>query len=147
MSVALMGTAILAHALYFDWSDVEAFAVLVGLCVVSALKWPVPAAAAMGVVLALVVSAHLAQPDLSAWPEAESVRIGQSWESVRQKLGTPSYEAKTFAAAREFNTGHSVPSPVRFRQQGPVAVFVRGEYALWVFHDGHHVTDTFIGGS
>jgi len=69
---------------------------------------------------------------------------GRGWFVV---VGPPSYDAKTFAVARNFNTGHSVPSPVRFRHQGPVAVFVRGEYALWVFHDEHQVIDTFLGGS
>jgi len=146
MFAALVGTVILAHAAYFDWSDLDVFALTVGLCVASALKCPVPSAAAMAIVLALVIAGHRA-PDLSAWPEAERVRTGQSWESVRHTLGTPLYEATTFATARGFNTGHSVPSPIRFRQRGPVAVFVRGEYALWVFHDGQHVVDTFIGGS
>jgi hypothetical protein len=145
--VAIGSIVTVAHALYFDWSDVDIYVVIVGICVLSALKWPIPAALATGIILFATVAGHFAGPDFSNWPEAESIQVGQSWTSVRQNLGKPVHEAATFAAARQLAIGYSTPSPLRFRHRGPVAVFIRGEHTLWVFHDGERVIQTYIGGS
>ena len=145
--VAALAAVTLAHTLYFDWSDVWVFTALMGVFAVSSVRWPRSAAAATGLSLSAVLIGHLVEPDLSSWPEARGVAAGQTWTSVRERLGSPTHEAITFAAARELSTGHAVPSPLRYRHRGPVAVFVRGEYAFWVFHDRERVTGTFIGGS
>jgi hypothetical protein len=91
--------------------------------------------------------AHDMIPVLGDWPEATEIKAGDTWASVQQKLGPPSYEASTFAAARNLKTGYATPSPLRFRHSGPIAVFTRGDLALWVFHDRSRVNAVFIGGS
>jgi hypothetical protein len=145
--VAIGSIVTVAHALYFDWSDVDIYVVIGAICVLSALKWPAPAAFATGIILFATVIGHFSAPHFGDWPEAERIQVGQSWTSVRQNLGKPVHEAATFAAARQLAIGYSTPSPLRFRHRGPVAVFVRGEHALWVFHDGEGVIQTYIGGS
>jgi hypothetical protein len=144
--VVIGGIATVAHALYFDWSDVDGFVVISTLTIVCGLKWPRAAAAAMSVILVSVIAGHLI-PALGEWPEATEIKAGDTWASVQQKLGSPSYEAPTFAAARNLKTGYATPSPLRFRHSGPVAVFTRGDRALWVFHDRNRVNSVFIGGS
>jgi hypothetical protein len=146
-AAAVLAVATISHTLYFDWSDLPFFTVLMGICAVSAEKWSRLAATATGVIFLTVLTAHLMEPDLSDWPEAQGVAVGQKWSSVLERLGSPTHEAATAAAARPLISGYSAPSPFRYRHQGPVAVFVRGEHALWVFHDGQRVTGTFIGGS
>jgi hypothetical protein len=144
--VVIGAIATVAHALYFDWSDVDVFVVIGALTIVCALKWPRAAAVAIAVILVSVIGGHLI-PALGDWPEATEIKAGDTWASVQQKLGPPSYEAATLAAARTLKTGYATPSPLRFRHSGPVAVFTRGDRALWVFHDRSRVNAVFAGGS
>ncbi len=144
--VVIGAIATVAHALYFDWSDVDVFVVISALTIVCGLKWPRAAAVAVAVILVSVIAGHLI-PALRDWPEATEIKAGDTWASVQQKLGPPAYEAPTFAAARNLKTGYTTPSPLRFGHSGPVAVFTRGDRALWVFHDRSRVNAVFIGGS
>ena len=142
-TIVVMGAiATVTHALSFDWSDVDVFGVIGGVTIVCALKWPRASAVAIAVILVSVIAGHLI-PALHDWPEAAEIEAGDTWASVQQKLGPPSYEAPTFAAARNLKTGYAIPSPLRFRHSGPVGVFTRGDRALWVFHDRSRVNAVF----
>jgi hypothetical protein len=145
--IGTIGAAdLVGHALYFDWSDVDVFVAISAVTIVLGLRWPRAAAVAVSVVVFSVIAGHLV-PVHDDWPQARQIRVGDTWASVQQKLGPPSYEAPTFAAARNLKLGYSIPSPLRFRHTGPVAVFTRGDRALWVFHDKSRVNAVFAGGS
>jgi hypothetical protein len=147
-SIAVVGAlAPVVHASYFDWSDVDAYLVISALTLACAVKWPRAATAAIAIILVAVIAGRLIPQASGDWPLARQVRVGDTWASVQEKVGSPSYEASTFAAARKLDTGYSTPSPLRFHHPGPVAVFVNGEKALWVFHDTSRVQGVFIGGS
>jgi hypothetical protein len=143
-AVALLASANVAHALYFDWSDVDFHIALSMVCVVVALRWPRVAAASAGSVVVAVIAASLLRAEPAEWAR---LRIGDDWKEVQRALGPPTYEAANLAQARRLEIGYSRPSPLRLRQGGAVAIYLRGEYALWVVHDGNVVKGTFIGGS
>src|SRR5688572_27679073 len=119
------------HALYFDWLDVVFKTILGGVVVVAALRWPKAAAAVACVLLAVTLTAHFVFA--AAVPEwASSVKPGDSWRSIETRLGVPTYSFASLDEASRRATGYAAPSPWRYRQSGPVAVFTRGEHALWV---------------
>jgi hypothetical protein len=139
----LLAITNVTHAVLFDWSDRGIHAVFGVLCVLAGLLWQRGAAAIAALILLLVMCGEL----LRSPPEWTVVRIGDDWNRTQQRLGLPTYEASNLAQARLLIRGYSVPSPLRFRHSGAVAIFVRGEHALWVMHDGRVVKGTFVGGS
>lgn len=142
----LLGVALAAHALYFDWADVVLKTALAVVVIVAALWWPRGAAASACVLLALTFAAEFIFA--TAAPEwATSVKPGDSWRSIENRLGVPTYSFASLEEAARQATGYAPPSPWRYQQGDAVAVFTRGEYALWVFHDRDSVKATFIGGS
>lgn len=134
------------QAALFDWSDVRGKTALACLLVVTSMRWPRPASAVLAALVATAVLLQVAEGARTA-DLAASVRPGMSWADVQRVLGAPRHSAFSSAHAASLDIGYAVPSPIRFRHVGPVAVFTRGEYALWVFHDGTAVIDTFVGGS
>ncbi len=142
----LLAAAYAGHALLFDWSDIGIHVVVALVALVTTMRWPRLTVAAFGLLATLVIVGHLATRASTAELTLE-VRPGMPWADARRALGPPTYEVATFEEASQLEIGYSVPSPFRFRRRGPVAVFLRGEYALWVFHDGSTVLGTFVGGS
>jgi hypothetical protein len=136
-----------AHALYFDWSDLVFKTILCVVVVVAAVRWPTVAAALACVLLAITLTAHLAFA--AAVPEwASSAKAGDTWRSVETRLGVPTYSFASLDEASRHATGYAAaPSPWRYRQSGPVAVFTGGDHALWVFHQYDSVQATFVRGS
>jgi hypothetical protein len=133
-----------ARALYFDWSDVGIHSVISSLCVLAALRWPRFAAATAASIVLTVTLASLLQSEPVEWAH---VRTGDDWKQVQRTLGPVAYSARNLEQARRLDIGYSVPSPLRFRPTGAVAIYLRGEYALWVVHDDKVVRGRFVGGS
>jgi hypothetical protein len=142
-ATVLLAITNVIHAMFFDWSDLRIHGALGGLCVLAALRWQRGAAAIAALVLLFVICGTW----LWSPPDWTLVRTGDDWNRTQQRLGAPIYEASNLAQARLAISGYAIPSPLRFRHSGPVAIFVRGEYALWVMHDGRVVKGTFVGGS
>ena len=140
----LLAAANIVHALYFDWSDVGIRSVVAVLCLLVAIRWQRTAAAATGFFILLVGLAFAGTPRPDWTMEA---RAGERWARVQQALGTPTYQAATVEEARNLISGYSEPSPLRYRHSGPVAIYIRGDHALWVLHDDDVVKGTFVGGS
>ena len=140
----LLAAANIVHALYFDWSDLGMRSVVAVLCLLVAIRWQRTAAAAAGFFVLLVglAFASSTRPDWTM-----EARAGERWARVQQALGTPTYQAASLEQARKLDFGYSVPSPLRYRHSGPVAIYVRGDHALWVLHDDDIVKGTFVGGS
>jgi len=139
-----LGFANVVRALYFDWSDIGIHLSLAALLGLMALRWPKGAALAATVVLLTSVFAFAFASAPSDWAEVE---VGDAWIEVRRTLGPPVHEAANLDQARALARGYSSPSPMRFRQTGAVAIYIRGDQALWLFHDGNIVEAKFIGGS
>jgi hypothetical protein len=125
-----------SHAAVFDWSDVGIHVALGALCVFAALQFPRAATIANAL---LVLAAGLSVAMRSEPPEFACVRAGDDWRKVRLALGPVTYEAASLAQARALGIGYSAPSPLYFREAGAAAIFVRGEYAVWVVHDDRTV--------
>ena len=140
----LIAFANVVRALYFDWSDVVIHMSIALLCALTALRWSRIAAFAATIVLVTSILAFAFYPVPDDWAEVEA---GDTWSEVRRTLGTPVYEGTNLARARAMARGYSSPSPIRFPNTRAVAIYIRGEHALWVFHDGNVVEATFIGGS
>jgi len=139
----LLATAYVAHALYFDWSDVLLHISLALVALFAAFKWPRASTATLAMLLLVViVTSRRAQ---SEW--ALVAQPGQNWAALGAKLGTPHCEAASLLEARACATGLALPSPPRFRHVASVAVYVRGDEALWIFHNDRDVIDRFVGGT
>ena len=142
-TAVLLAITNVIHAMFFDWSDLRIHGALGVLCVFAALIWQRGAAAIAALFLLLVIWGTWAR----SLPDWTLVRSGDDWNRIQQRLGAPTYEASDLAHARRLIKGYAIPSPLRFRHSGAVAIFVRGEYTLWVMHDGRVVKETFVGGS
>ena len=129
---------------YFDWSDVGLHIAISVLCALAAFRFPKTAVVAAGAVFLASVIAFTFRFVPQDWSEIEA---GDDWQEVRESLGSPVYEAASVDQVRRLGRGYSTPSPIRFRQTGPVAIYVRGEHVLWVFHNGRVVQATYVGGS
>jgi hypothetical protein len=132
------------RAAYFDWSDVGLHLLIAVVCALLALRWSRLAATAAGTVL---LASLLAFASWSVPPDWNEIEAGDDWQELRRTLGSPVYEATNLDEARNLAQGWSAPSPFRFRQIGPVAIYFRGERALWVFHNSRVVEAKYIGGS
>ena len=143
ITVALVSINV-TNAALFDWSDVRIHITAGALCIVAARRWPRGATVvSASIALATILS-------LATWSEPAEfarVRTGDDWRELQRSLGPPAYEAPSLAQARMLAAGYSSPNPLRFRQAGLVAIFIRGEYALWVVHDDRSVKMVFVGGS
>jgi hypothetical protein len=144
IAAGLLALTNVVRALYFDWSDISVHMSIAALCTAVAMRWSKAGALAAALVLLTSVLAFAFSSKPSDWAEIE---VGDPWSEVRRSLGAPVHEASNLAQARALMRGFSSPSPFRFRQTGPVAIYVRGENALWVFHNGEVVVATYVGGS
>ena len=129
---------------YFDWSDRYIHTFLALCLVFSAFRLPRLSIAALGLMVSLFALGHWAYP-VPKW--ASELRPGDSWPVVVAQLGDPTYEVHSFHEARQLTVGYSLPSKLRFRHSGDVAVYLKDEYVLWIWHDGDRVLDLFVGGS
>jgi len=85
-----LGAALAVHALYFDWADVVLRTALAAVVVVPALRWPRGATAGACALLAVTLAAQFVSA--TAAPEwATSVEPGDSWRSIENRLGVPTY--------------------------------------------------------
>ena len=141
---ALVAAALyIGHAWYFDWSD-RYIHTFLALCLASsAFRFPKLSIAALGLMVSLVALGHWPHP-VPEW--AGELRRGDSWPVVLSDLGVPTYEATSFHEALRLTEGYSLPSKLRFRHRGDVAVYLKGEHVLWIGHDGDRVLDVFVGG-
>jgi len=133
----------LSWGFYFDWSDrfihFGLGMVLAGI----ALRAPrVSLSLSLGVLLVGIVSSRLSASSLG-----KGVSPGQSWSSAKAVLGSATLEARNLSQATTELDGYAEPSPWRYPGDVPVAVYVQGDAALWVFHDEQHVLARFEGGS
>jgi hypothetical protein len=140
----LLAVTNVLRAAYFDWSDLGLHVLIAVVCALLALRWSKLAATAAGAVLLAAVLAFTFWSVPQDWNEIEA---GDDWQELRRTLGSPVYEAANLDQARNLARGWSAPSPFRFRQTGPVAIYLRGDRALWVFHNGKVVEATYVGGS
>ena len=142
--VVLLAGANVAHAAYFDWSDLGVRGVFAAVCVLTAIRWK-RLAAGIAACFALVVALFWTVHEHPAW--TQQVRPGDRVTHVEEVLGQPTHEFINLDEARRQPNGYALPSPIRFRHSGPVMVYVGGEHALWIFRDTDVVQATFVGGS
>jgi hypothetical protein len=142
--VVLLAAANIAHAAYFDWSDIGGRSVLAIACIVLALKWQ---RFALGVAVTILSAVTVSSFAWQAPGWANQIRPGDPLQRVKELLGPPEYQFASLADAQHSLSGYAIPSPIRFRRSDPVLIYVRGEHALWVFSDGDVVKATFVGGS
>jgi hypothetical protein len=135
------------YSLFYDWSHAPALCSLAFVACVAALRWPKTVVAAGALLVVMAALAHnysLEEADLLWVREAAP---GRSWAEVQRALGPATHEGSTLSEVRLAVTGYSEPSPLQYPGQCAVAVYIRGDLALWVFHDRQRVLDRYVGGS
>ena len=130
------------YACYFDWSDRLLF-LAIGLTLLAVAMRHPRASLLAALSLWVMTAGHIILPRTAA----KSLAPGQPWFEVERVLGRPTAEGPTLPQAAAAIDGYSQPSPWRYPIDVPVAVYVRGDTAIWVFHEKGHVLALFEGGS
>jgi len=142
----VLATIIVLHAFYYDYSDAYVHSAAAFVSVLAGLVRPKIGAACGAVWLLAAVVGHAMIPDASRF--GAQVRPGMSRSEVVNRLGAPEIVIGSPSEMANLRMGYSKPSPWRYRQVGPVEVYVRSEYALWIFYrENGQVAYYFIGGS
>ena len=143
-ATVFIGATNLVRAMYFDWSDVGGHLFVAALCCLIALRWPKLATSIVTLVLLVSVVAFALAGMPTEWRDIDA---GDSLAEVQAALGPSDHNVSSLAEAERLDLGYSMPSPIRFRGFGAAAIYVSGEKALWLFHNGKVVEATFVGGS
>jgi hypothetical protein len=139
----LLSLAIVGHGLYFDYSDWSWHGVVAALfCTASFFRGRLAAGLALLWLVAIVVALALAPT--GGFPE---IAPGTPRFAVDQQLGPPHQSFASLDAALAADLGYALPSPLRYRRDASVSVYIRGDSALYVFYAQENVIATFVGGS
>lgn len=142
----VLGASIVLHGLYNNYSGAY---VHTGVAVAAVLAGVFRPTLGVAVGLAWLLASLVGQamiPDVSYF--GADVRPGMPRSEIRGRLGAPEMVISSQPEMANLRVGYAKPSPWRYRQIGPVEVYVRGEWALWIFYsEAGFVVYSFIGGS
>lgn len=142
----ILAISIILNGLYNDYSDASVHTAG-GIAVVLFGLFLPRLGASLGMVWVLaVVLAQTFRPDAAFF--GATLRPGMSRSEIIERLGDPERVINSSREMTELSVGYGKPSPWRFPQAGPVELYVRGEWVLWVFYDSAgRMTYYFVGGT